>query len=161
MAPEDWADILDQRPKILWGLIADIVKAVKAGEGERRTGRRPAARVASLRELYDVLFPPTYSEDSFPVALRGLLGDRKQRAWAEEIGFSQATVSRLVNSNYQLTPELIERVAHNLSVSPCYFVEYRAMKLAQVLTDVLIAHPTLSANAARTLIGAPHVERTA
>ena len=73
---EDWQQILASNPKVLWGLVADVVKAVKAGEGERRTGRRPAVSVASLDELYDVLFPTAYSTDPFCKAFHERLHER-------------------------------------------------------------------------------------
>jgi hypothetical protein len=60
MSNGEWETLLVNNPKVLWGLVADVVKAVKAGEGERRTGRRPAVGVASLDELYELLFPKTY-----------------------------------------------------------------------------------------------------
>ena len=39
----DWEQILTEHPKVLWGLVADVVKAVKAGEGDKKTGRRPSS----------------------------------------------------------------------------------------------------------------------
>lgn len=152
---EEWQTLLTQNPKMLWGVVADIVKAVKAGEGERKTGRRPAVSVGSLDELYTVLFPVAYSGQPFPQALATALGERSQRTFAAEAGFNQATVSRLLSGKSAPTVEMIERVAHTLNVPPTYFVEYRALKLSQVLTAALLANPQLSANLVRHMAGVP------
>jgi DNA-binding XRE family transcriptional regulator len=150
---EEWATLLTNNPRVLWGLVADVVKAVKAGEGGRKTGRRPAVAVGSLDELYEVLFPTVYQQDPFPQAFAAALGRRSQRAFAQQIGFNQATISRLLAGKTAPTVEMIERIAHTLNVRPTYFHEYRAMKIGQVVTDVLLAHPTLSADAVRRLAG--------
>ncbi len=146
-----WTDLLAQRPEALWGLVADVVKAAKAGEGERRTGRRPAVSVGSLDELYEVLFPPTYSNRPFIDTFAELMGERSQRAFATRVGFNQATVSRLLAGKVQPTPQMIERIARALGVRPTFFAEYRALKLGEVVTDVLLAYPHLSADALRRL----------
>jgi hypothetical protein len=152
---DQWERLLTAQPKVLWGLVADIVKAVKAGEGERKTGRRPAVSVGSLDELYEVLFPPCYEQSAFPKALAIALGERSQRAFAERVGFNQATVSRLLSGKTPPTVEMIERISHALNVRPTYFHEYRAMKIGQVVTDVLMANPMMSADAVRRLVGVP------
>lgn len=154
-ALDEWQNLLAENPKVLWGLVADVVKAVKAGEGERKTGRRPAVSVSSLDELYEVLFPPTYESAAFPTAFSIALGDRSQRRFAEEVGFNQATVSRLLSGKTPPTIEMIERIAYTLNVRPTYFLEYRAMKLGQVVTDVLLANPHLSIDVVRRLAGVP------
>jgi plasmid maintenance system antidote protein VapI len=151
----DWSETFTKNPQVLWGLVADVVKAVKAGEGERRTGRRPAASVGSIDELYEVLFPACYSTAPFPEALAVALGAMSQRAFADQVGFNQATVSRLISGKTAPTVEMIERISHTLNVRPTHFVEYRALKLGQVITDVLLANPTLSAESVRRLAGAP------
>ena len=45
---EEWEQVLNEYPQLLWGIVADVVKAVKADQGEKRTGRRPAASVGSV-----------------------------------------------------------------------------------------------------------------
>lgn len=147
-----WNDLLEERPEALWGLIADVVKAAKAGQGARKTGRRPAVSVGSLDELYEVLFPPSYSIKPFCDTFAHLLGDRSQRAFAGRVGFNQATVSRLLAGKTQPSPQTMERVAKALGVRPTYFAEYRALKLGEVVTDVLLAHPDLSADSLRRLV---------
>jgi DNA-binding Xre family transcriptional regulator len=153
---EDWERLFATNPKVLWGLVADIAKAVKAGEGERRTGRRPAVAVRSLDELYEVLFPDTYVDEPFPLALAHALDKQRlsQRSFAEKVGFNQATVSRLLSGKTPPTVEMMERIGHCLNVRPTYFVEYRAMKLGQVVTSVMLANPEMSIATVRRLAGA-------
>lgn len=148
---EEWETLLSSNPKVLWGLVADIVKAVKAGEGERKTGRRPAVGVGSLDELYELLFPKVYCVEPFPVAFAAALGERSQRDFACAIGFNQATVSRLLSGKTPPTCEVMERIAHTLKLPPTFFLEYRAMKLGQVITDVLLANPQMSIDTVRRL----------
>lgn len=147
-----WDALLARHPEALWGLVADVVKAVRAAEGARRTGRRPAVTVGSLDELYEVLFPTQFSTACFTDTFAGLLKDRSQRAFAMRVGFNQATVSRLLTGKARPTPQIIERIACALNVRPTYFAEYRALKLGEVVTDVLLAHPDLSADAVRRLM---------
>ncbi len=144
-----WTVLLGQRPEALWGLVADVVKAAKACEGQRKTGRRPAVSVGSLDELYQVLFPIQYSTKNFCDTFAHLLGHHSQRAFAMRVGFNQATVSRLLTGKTQPNAQIIERIAAAFGVRPTYFAEYRALKLGEVVTDVLLAHPDLSADAIR------------
>lgn len=136
---------------MMWSLVADVVKAAKAAEGDRRTGRRPAVSVGSMDELYEVLFPQTTTDDLFPAAFARALGHRSQRQFAACVGFNQATVSRLMTGKTPPTCEMIERIAHTLKIKPTYFREYRAMKLGQVVTDVLMADPRMSADAIKRM----------
>ena len=149
MSPEDWQQVLAANPKMLWGVVADVVKAVKAGEGEKKTGRRPAVNVDSLDELYTLLFPNAYSGLPFPKAFSTALGERSQRAFALKVGMNQATVSRLAAGKTEPSVEMIERIAYGLNVPPTYFSEYRALKLSQIMVDTLLAHPDLSAEIIR------------
>ena len=153
MVEEEWESLLVENPKVLWGLVVDVVKAVKAGEGERKTGRRPTVSVGSIDELYQVLFPTAYVCDPFPQALSRLLhaGHYSQRTFSEAIGFNQATVSRLLSGKTLPTVEMMERIAYTLNIRPAYFFEYRAMKLGQVVTEVMLGHPELSVDAVRQL----------
>lgn len=149
-----WTELLTDHPRVLWGLIADVVKAVKAGEGEKRTGRRPAASVGSLDELYEILFPAVYGTQPFPEAFRIALNGRPQDAFAKRIGCNQATISRLLAGRSRPSVQHMELIAHGLGIKPTYFVEYRAMKLGEIVTDVLLGNPALSAQQARELAGA-------
>ena len=142
---ESWAKVLAAQPDMMWGLIADVVKAAKASDGQKRTGRRPAVSLSSLDELYDVLFPELMTTDPFPVAFARLLQGKSQRQFAMYVGFNQATVSRLLAGKTPPSCQMIERIAHQLKVKPCYFREYRALKLGQLVTDILLERPDLSA----------------
>lgn len=149
----DWEQILADNPRVLWGLVADVVKAIRAAEGDKKTGRRPAATVASIDELYDLIFQP-YADAPFPEVFAKALGTRSQRAFAEQVGFNQATVSRLLAGKTPPTVETIERISRALNVRPTCFREYRAMKLGQVVTDVLLHDPALSTEICRKLVNA-------
>jgi DNA-binding Xre family transcriptional regulator len=151
VSDREWETLLVSNPKVLWGLVADVVKAVKAHQGERRTGRRPAAGVSSIDELYGLLFPKVYVTEPFPQAFAAALGRRSQRDLAEAIGYNQATVSRLLSGKTPPTCECMERIAAALKIPPTYFLEYRAMKVGQVITSVLLDNPAVSIEAVRKL----------
>lgn len=153
-----WASLLEEHPKVLWGLIADVVKAVKASEGEKRTGRRPAASVASLDELYEVLFPQAFSTKPFKHAFADLLEERwgrwgSQTAFAVQAGLTQPAISKLISGRARPSVELMERLAYVLGVKPTIFSEYRALKIGQVVADVLGKSPEMSIKAVRDLMG--------
>lgn len=150
----EWEATLTANPKILWGLIADVVKAIKAGEGERKTGRRPAVTIGSLDELYALLFPPTYMVDDFPQAFRVALGERTQGEFGKQIGMSQAEISRLVTGIKSPSLREMELIAGGLNVRPTYFREYRAGRIGEVVAQVLQSNPMMSADAVRSLVGA-------
>lgn len=158
MVSEDWGPLLAGNPRVLWSLVADVVKAAKAAEGERKTGRRPAVSVSSLDELYDILFPAAYVEEPFHLALAHAMTKRgfSQVSLAAATGFSQAKVSRMVSGRVEPTCELMEGLAVHLQLRPTYFSEYRAQKLGQLVTQQLLADPVGSSEAIRRLLlGAP------
>lgn len=150
---QDWERMFAENPKILWGLVADVAKAVKANEGDRRTGRRPGVTISSLDELYLVLFPDTYSDVPFPLALHKALGSRSQRAVAMQSGLHQGTLSKLVHGKDTPSIDMMERIAKSLNIRPTYFMEYRAMKLGSIVTSVLLANPLISMDRVRLLAG--------
>ena len=150
----EWEALLTQDPKVLWGLIADVIKAIKAGEGERKTGRRPAATVGSLDELYELLFPPVYMLHDFPQALRIALEGRTQRDFGKQVGMSQAEISRFASGAKKPDLRDMEIIARGLNVRPTYFREYRAQRIGQIVAEVLESYPQMSADAVRTLVGA-------
>lgn len=163
---EEWEGFLAENPKVLWSLVADVVKAVKAGEGERKTGRRPAASCSSIEELYDLLFPPSYATEPFPTTLGELMKRQgvSQGALAKACHVNQSTISRVMSGSsidprwrQPLTTDLMEAIAVALNVRPTYFAEYRAMKLGEIVSDTLLSNPTLSAESVRRffLAGAP------
>lgn len=154
---EDWGTLLEKNPKVLWGLVADVVKAAKAGEGERKTGRRPAVSVDSLDELYDILFPPCYVTDDFPVALAKALQEQgmSQRALSVSARMDVSTINKLASGKFAPTLRYIEQISAGLKVRPTYFAEYRAHKIGQLVTEHLLADPHLSAESVRRLFGAP------
>lgn len=152
MSVAQWDAVFADNPQMLWGLISDMVKAIKASEGERRTGRRRAATVASTDELFALLFPVQYETRPFAEAFASLIeGKYTQRAFATYFGFNQATISRLLAGKLRPSVETMERIAIALRIQPMYFAEYRAAKLAQVLSDLFLAHPEVSAHVAQRL----------
>jgi transcriptional regulator with XRE-family HTH domain len=71
-------------------------------------------------------------------ALRELLIERKQtlRAFAAEVGVSQAHLTRVIQGKKRATPELAERIAVVLQLPADYFAEVReSVVIDAVLSD--------------------------
>lgn len=140
---------------MLGKLLGDAFNAVKDEEdrrnGVRRSGRRPP-RFASLDVVMATVFPERYSMDPFPEAMRKLLGNRSQRAFAHTAGFHQTTVSKLMKGDYKPDMPILERLADAAKVSPGYFREYRALYVAEIVRLLLDERPQLSSVVLRDLM---------
>ena len=138
-------------------ILGDIFDAVKAEEekagGVHRMGRRPG-RTGSLQEVYDTVFPQIYSSEPFPVALAKLLNGRSARQIAPRVPIHQTTMSKLLRGEMQPDLQLMERIAHALKVQPAHFVEYRAMFVGQLLTQIFTDRPNMGVAAFREVKGA-------
>lgn len=148
MDDKAWLIALDANPDIMWTTFGDIYDVVKAEEdkerGIRSMGRRPARKGVSLEMLFATVFPPNYSNEPFPVALKQLLAGRSQRQFAMKIPCNQSTLSRMLAG--QMKPDLVmlERIAAAAKVNPSYFLEWRALYLGQLITSIFLQRPNLS-----------------
>jgi transcriptional regulator with XRE-family HTH domain len=140
-------------------LLGDAFNAVKddqdrnSGARKNGTGRRPP-RFASLDVVLETVFPTRFSMDPFPEAFRKLLGERSQRQFALKSGISQGTLSKLLAGEqikragevipYRPDMAIMERIAEHAKVSPGYFLEYRALFLAELVGHVLSENPQMS-----------------
>lgn len=155
MDMDDWLKFFDTPAGVdaMGRLLYDIYDEVKAQEereaGVHKMGRRPARRAVSIDELFSVVMPQQYSNDTFTVLLRRLIGERSQRAFASKIPCSQPYLARLLSGEYQPDLTMLERIAEAGKVKPWYFPEWRAMFMGQLITDVLLAKPNLSIDAVR------------
>lgn len=155
MNEAQWLTVFDSNPDIMWHIIGDIYDIVKAEEekerGIRSMGRRPARKSVSLEKLYATVFPPTYSNDPFPEALKSLIVGKSQRQFAMKVPCNQSTLSRMLSG--QIDPDLVmlERVAAAAKVSPHYFMEWRAQYLGQLITRILLERPHMSITALRSV----------
>lgn len=139
-----WTKAMIAEPDVLWTMIADVVKVAKATAGPRRTGRRPAVSGLSVEQVWEIIHPEKYSTEPFPVALGALLGARSQRAFAARVPCSQYLLHNLLTGKRAPGMALIEAIAEAAKVPPDFFTEYRTLRVAKLVTDVLTAHPHLS-----------------
>jgi hypothetical protein len=136
-------------------ILGDIYDVVKAEEdkakGIRTMGRRPARKGVSLDEVYATVFPPQYTNEPFPVALKTLMAGRSQRQFCMKIPCHQTTLSRMLSGT--LEPDLImmERVADAAKVPPSYFAEWRAHYIGRLITNVFLQRPHMSITAVKSL----------
>ena len=141
---EQWEKVLASSPDVMWQMIADILKVAKSHQGPSRSGRRPAAAGMSIDELWDTLYPVQYSLEPFPQALGSLITGT-QREFAAAIPCTPALLCRLLSGERTPSTSVMEAISRVGNVPPTYFVEYRARRLGQLVTDILTANPLFSA----------------
>ena len=144
MGVEQWRTAIHDNPDVTWRILQDVVKVVQAEASPKRTGRRPAPDAVGFDALLQLLYPERFSTDPFPDALAQLMGDVTQMAFARAIHVSQPQLSRLLAGKVKPDMGVMERAAAVASVSPAYFVEWRAAKLAELVTEAYLVQPNLS-----------------
>jgi hypothetical protein len=150
-----WARVLSEQPDVMFSVIAYIVKVVKATDGPRKTGRRPGVHGLSFDEVWDVLYPQRYTLEPLTDALPKLMAGKSQRQVAPLVPCNQATLSRILSGQVQPDIVLLRNLARALKVPPTYFAEYRALRMAQLVQDVLLAQPNVSVSIFKRLQNAP------
>lgn len=143
--PDKWAEVLSARPDVMWQMIADIVKVAKSSQSTGRSGRRPAIAGMSIDELWNTLYPVRFSLDPYPEALAVLISSSSQREYAARVPCSQPTLSRLLTGRQTPDLAMLAALARAGGAPAAYFVEYRAGRLAEIVSEVLVANPQLSA----------------
>lgn len=136
---------LDAHPPVAHRMIEDIYYAVKAQEerdrGETRTGRRPRIPPRSLAEMYSTIFPEPYSMDPFPEAMEKLLRGQSQRAFSKKVPCHQTTMSRMMAGKLEPDLTMLEQIAAAARVKPAYFMEWRALALAELVRYAMMERP--------------------
>lgn len=150
-----WAQVLSEQPDVMFSVIAYIVKVVKATEGPRKTGRRPGITGLSFDETWDVLYPQRYTLEPITEALPKLMAGRSQRQIAPKVPCNQATLSRVLSGQVKPDLGLMRGLAAALKVPPTFFLEYRAMRLAEMVLSVLLSQPNMSVTLFKQLQNAP------
>lgn len=153
----DFGVLVRDEPKILWTLVADLVKAESARHSGHKTGRRPNVSLTSIDELYDTLFPATYTLQPFPVAVDTLMRSKgvSTRALAAQIGASQALIAQLARGSKKPSVHWMQKIAAAFKVHPAWFVEYRTERCHELLVELLDANPELTVQVFRRAFGAP------
>jgi hypothetical protein len=136
-------------------IMRDIYDEVLALE-ERDTGRVPMGRRAArpavpLSTVYAKVFPPAYSNEPFPVALRTLMNGRSIRAFAAKVPMAHVPLHRLLAGADTPDLRLMEAIAAAARVKPTYFLEYRAQFVALMVQQAFLARPHLSIRAIHDL----------
>lgn len=146
-----WIDRFTNDPDLMWLLVGDIVRYVSSEEtprGQRTSSRRKVQdEHRNLDSVWKVLHG-NYSNDPFPVAIRELIGQRSERAFATRCGFaSHETLRRYIKGARPLSMEVLEQMAKGGRVEPFFFLEYRAMWLGRELMTAMMARPNESLRA--------------
>ncbi len=142
---------LDAMGKILYDIFDEVRSAEERNAGLRRIGRRPGRSAVPLDEVMSVVLPQEFNHDPLPVALARLMQGRSQQQFGQRIPMSQSHLSRVLSGERLPTLEQLERIAAVAGVQPWYFVEWRAMYIAQLMNEVFTESPHLSISALRAM----------
>jgi transcriptional regulator with XRE-family HTH domain len=141
---DQWHSAIEDNPDVTWRILSDIVKIVQAEAVPGRTGRRPAPDMMGFDQLLDTIYPERFSVEPFPTALGVLMGERTQMDFAPLMHVSQPQLSRLLTGKVKPDMRLMESAALASGVTAAYFVEWRAFKIAELISDVYLRKPQLS-----------------
>lgn len=145
---EEILAFLNANPQVAHRMIEDVYDAAKAeqerGRGFVRTGRRPRRSPSSMAEVWDTIFPDPYSMDPFPEAMQKLLDGQSQRAFSRRVPCHQTTLSRMMAGKLEPDLTMLEQIAAAANVRPSYFVEWRAMAIGELVTQVMLSRPNVS-----------------
>lgn len=145
-------------------VIYDIYDEVKAAEerraGTHKMGRRARREARALDEVFAIVFPQQYTNEPLTVALKQLIGHRKQAAFAAKVPCSQPVLSRILSGEHKPNLLMIERLSEAAGVNPWYFAEWRAMYLGELITAVLLERPHMSITAINNVRKARRRETT-
>lgn len=148
---DQWHQAIESNPDVTWRILSDIVKIVQAEAVPGRTGRRPAPDMMGFDQLLDTIYPERFSVDPFPQALATLMGQRKQIDFAPMMHVSQPQLSRLLTGKVKPDLRMMENAARASDVTAAYFVEWRALKIAEIIADVYLRKPQMSVAAVKQI----------
>ncbi len=148
---DSWESVLREHPDVMHSLISDIVKIVQSQGDEDRIGRRPAPDAVGYDELFELLMPKRFSTEPLPVSLRELIGPLTQKQFAIKSSTPRPYISRMLAGKQVPSLETMAAMARAGGVTPAYFLEWRAARLAAVLTSLLVGDPQWSATFAKRL----------
>lgn len=147
----NWESLFTNDLDMVGRIIGDILKLQKAEENPHRRGRRTVPQVPTdkIWEMFE-----GFSNEPFGEALEKLMEKQTVRQVAIRLNMSHMTLYRLKTGASEPTLEMMEEIAAAFRKPPHYFMEYRAMLLAQVLEQRLMQEPRLSVELFKSIIQA-------
>ncbi len=149
---EGWQRSLEANPDVLMRIIRDMAKIIQSGDRTGVTGRRPSPKAVSFDELWSMLFPERFSNEPFHVTLVTVMNGRSQNYFAKQMHVGQSHLHYLLRGSRKPSIEVMEAAAKAGRTSPAVFVEWRAMKLGQLVTEVLLQRPDVSTQIVKALV---------
>lgn len=133
---------LEAHPEIMGAIFRDILRF----DNDRDpAGRRATPEVSHGIETLRELMGDRYSMDPFGFSLERLAAGRSSAMLASRTGLSRSTIQRLRTGVMWPTKAHIEAVAAAFGKDPVWFVEYRAMLLAEMVSAEAMRNPERSA----------------
>lgn len=129
-------------PQVTGAIFRDLLRfdAERGSEGQRE-GPGLRAGMEALREMMGDHF----CMDPFHLAFERLAGGRSDAHLANTTGLSRSTVQRLRSGEARPTRDHLVTVARTLGKDPRWFVEYRAILLAEAVASEALRSPERSA----------------
>lgn len=127
---DQWRELFAEVPGSMGALLQGLFVIVDAERAPRRGQAVPRERTA--QELHDLLHPQ-FSDLPFAESVRPLLKP-SLRAVAERAGMNPGYFTRLVSGERELDRYTLERIAAAARVDPGYFLEYRQMFVADMVS---------------------------
>jgi hypothetical protein len=139
---QQWVELFDKDPTVMYAILGDIAKVYVATNGPRKTGRRPGVNM-SLDQLEKII-TPQYSLEPLAESLPALIGEQSLRAFAAKVPVHHHQLRRLMRGEAPVTMPMLESLAKAGRVGPAYFVEWRGMYLAEMLTAIAASRPNVT-----------------
>lgn len=131
-----WGNILRSDPRLLGGMINDIIKASNSSRG------KPGKRVSSSPEEIAVDLLKLQNDDfstlPFDETLQMLMTGKSLRHMQSLSGISKDKIRRLMWGVQKPSVQEMESLAKALRKDPSFFSEYRAGWVCSVLYEMLI-----------------------
>jgi transcriptional regulator with XRE-family HTH domain len=99
------------------------------------------------------MITPRFAMVPFPEAVRELMGTQSLRAFAAKVPMDHRELSRLMRGVSKLDCYVLERIAKAGDVTPAFFMEWRTLRICEVLSGLFAAQPNLSVQALKAMEG--------
>lgn len=138
--------------RIIYDIYDEVISREERENGKRRIGRRPARDAVSLAAVMAVVRPEEFTNDPLPIALQKLLRGRSQRQFARKVPISQPYLNRLLDGQHpKFDLDLLEALAEAAGVHPWHFVEWRALYVGELVTEIMRESPHVGITILRQL----------
>jgi len=147
---DQWADAIENNPDVVYRILSDVVKIMQA-DAAPRVGRRPKPAAIGMDDLLAAIYPERFSAQPFCDALADVMDGERQVDFAPRMHVSQSQLSKLLTGAARPDMRTMEMAAKAAGVSPAFFLEWRATKLGELVSQAYLNAPNLSVAAVKRI----------